>query len=588
DGDARVCSRIPRALRFGNKKPGNAPSATSGLFHGNNRVRACDPQGTDMVAKLLLPIALAASFMSNGVSGATATTKKAVKNNSGVTPAGLCGTWIKEADGGYFTSPNYPEKYPPERECIYIIEASPRQCIDLYFNENYALEPSWECRFDHIEVRDGPFGFSPIIGRYCGQELPSYIRSTGRYLYIKFVADGELEAIGFSARYNFTQVCDFELTGPEGYVESAQIAREGRAQLTDAVDCRWYIRAPPRAKIYMRFLEYEMHNSNECKRNFVGIYDGSSSVEHLKNKFCSTVAIDVMLVTSLGVVRLWADEGSRKSRFKILFTTFHEPPCERDTFFCHSNMCINNSLVCNGIQNCVYPWDENRCKEKRKASILDTLDHTNLTIIGVTCGLVVVLLVISIIIQIKQPRKKYIVRRDEFDPADLHPGFDPPHYELCTLRRAPSGELTEAALAEDFHKLRRSESKCIRDHHCGSHQGSVHGSMHGSIHGSRSNLSMRDATIAPDGGALVSPAMVGQMSPHLSHHNTPAGRRSILVMKHSYSQDGAEGYRPEDEEDDLMMDVGPSNNMHHMHHHQIPHGPSGLGHTVHRTLSNDF
>jgi hypothetical protein len=66
-----------------------------------------------------------------------------------------------------------------------------------------------------------------------------------------------------------------------------------------------------------------MHNSNECKRNFVAIYDGSSSVEHLKNKFCSTVANDVMLVNSVGVVRMWADEGSRKSRFKILFTTFH-------------------------------------------------------------------------------------------------------------------------------------------------------------------------------------------------------------------------------------------------------------------------
>ena len=25
-------------------------------------------------------------------------------------------------------------------------------------------------------------------------------------------------------------------------------------------------------------------------------------------------------------------------------------------------MCINNSLVCNGIQNCAYPWEENHCK----------------------------------------------------------------------------------------------------------------------------------------------------------------------------------------------------------------------------------
>lgn len=84
----------------------------------------------------------------------------------------------------------------------------------------------------------------------------------------------------------------------------------------------------------MRFLEYEMHNSNECKRNFVAIYDGSSSVEHLKNKFCSTVANDVMLASSVGVVRLWADEGSRKSKFRILFTTFHERESRCIAFIC--------------------------------------------------------------------------------------------------------------------------------------------------------------------------------------------------------------------------------------------------------------
>lgn len=33
-----------------------------------------------------------------------------------------CGTWTKHAEGGIFTSPNYPSKYPPDRECIYIIE----------------------------------------------------------------------------------------------------------------------------------------------------------------------------------------------------------------------------------------------------------------------------------------------------------------------------------------------------------------------------------------------------------------------------------------------------------------------------------
>ncbi|KAM3850517.1 neuropilin and tolloid-like protein 1, partial [Diretmus argenteus] len=374
--------------------------------------------------------------------------------------------------------------------------------------------------------------------------------------------------------------CDFELSGPEGFIESIQIGRETRALQTEAVDCRWHIRAPPKAKIYMRFLDYEMHNSNECKRNFVAIYDGSSSVEHLKNKFCSTVANDVMLVSSVGVVRLWADEGSRKSRFKILFTTFHEPPCKGDTFFCHSNMCINNTLVCNGVQNCVYPWDENHCKEKRKASILDTLDNTNLTIIGVTCSLVVILLVISVIIQIKQPRKKYIIRRDTFDPGLLHPSFDPPHYELCTLRRAPSGDLTDGAMAEDFekfHKIRRSSSKCIRDHHCGS--------QHGSVHGSRSNLSLRDDAALADGGSFappLPPVLASQQSPHLSHHAVPSGRRSILVMKHSYSQDEA------DEEDDLILDDGPTTSHHHIHQQQLHRSSSELEHAGRCAVSNDF
>lgn len=67
-----------------------------------------------------------------------------------------------------------------------------------------------------------------------------------------------------------------------------------------------------------------MQNSNECKRNFVAVYDGGSAVEDLKAKFCSTVANDVMLRTGLGVVRMWADEGSRGSRFQMLFTSFHE------------------------------------------------------------------------------------------------------------------------------------------------------------------------------------------------------------------------------------------------------------------------
>ena len=83
-------------------------------------------------------------------------------------------------------------------------------------------------------------------------------------------------------------------------------------------------------QIYLRFMEYQMEHSNECKKNFVAVYDGSSAIENLKAKFCSTVANDVMLDNGVGVVRMWADEKSRLSRFRMLFTSFVDRECRSE------------------------------------------------------------------------------------------------------------------------------------------------------------------------------------------------------------------------------------------------------------------
>lgn len=43
--------------------------------------------------------------------------------------------------------------------------------------------------------------------------------------------------------------CQYDMVGPEGIVESHQITSDGKAGATEAVDCKWYIRAPPRSKV---------------------------------------------------------------------------------------------------------------------------------------------------------------------------------------------------------------------------------------------------------------------------------------------------------------------------------------------------
>ncbi|XP_063765228.1 neuropilin and tolloid-like protein 2 isoform X2 [Eleginops maclovinus] len=402
-----------------------------------------------------------------------------------------CGNWLRTTEGGSFNSPNYPKTYPPNKECLYVLEALPRQRIELLFDPTFYIEASFECRFDHIEVRDGPFSFSPIINRFCGSASPGRVLSSGRFMWIRFFSDEELEGSGFRVEYTFTADpefhlhvggllnpipdCQFELSGADGMIRSSQVDEEYKVKADQAVDCIWTIRAPTNNRIYLRFLEYQMENSNECKKNFVAVYDGSNAIEDLKAKFCSTVANDIMLDTGIGVVRMWADETSRLSRFRMLFTSFADPPCLGSAFFCHSNMCINTSLVCNGIQNCVFPWDEGNCKEKKSKGVFHHITKTHGTVICVSTGVVLLLLIISILVQVKQPRKK-----EEFDP---------PHYELFTLRdKEMSGDLGE--LSEELQSLqalRRSSSgsRCIHEHHCGS-QVSVN-----SIKGSQGALGLR-------------------------------------------------------------------------------------------------
>ena len=172
---------------------------------------------------------------------------------------------------------------------------------------------------------------------------------------------------------------------------------------------------------------------------------------------------------------------------------------------------------------------------------MDNLNNTNGTIIGVTCCIVLLLLIVSVIVQIKQPRKKYILRREDFDPTMFQEVFEPPHYELCTLRSATANANASADLvdlAEDFenyHALRRASSRCIHDHHCGSssNPGSAHLSQLSlSGRGSRGNLSRDAATLLTD-----LPQQNMAVRPLLP---SSGNRRSILVMKHSYSQEAAD------------------------------------------------
>ena len=63
------------------------------------------------------------------------------------------------------------------------------------------LESSKGCKNDYLQIRDGGDENSGMIGAYCGSDSPGPLISQGNQLFIKFVSDINVLAMGFEASY---------------------------------------------------------------------------------------------------------------------------------------------------------------------------------------------------------------------------------------------------------------------------------------------------------------------------------------------------------------------------------------------------
>ncbi|KAJ1527940.1 hypothetical protein ONE63_007873 [Megalurothrips usitatus] len=57
------------------------------------------------------------------------------------------------------------------------------------------------CFYDYVAVHDGNTTDAPLIGLFCGMNIPPEVHSTGNQLLVKFVSDGSVQKGGFSAMY---------------------------------------------------------------------------------------------------------------------------------------------------------------------------------------------------------------------------------------------------------------------------------------------------------------------------------------------------------------------------------------------------
>uniref|UniRef100_A0A1A7YRA0 Neuropilin n=2 Tax=Iconisemion striatum TaxID=60296 RepID=A0A1A7YRA0_9TELE len=147
---------------------------------------------------------------------------------------------------GMIESPGFPDKYPHNLECSYMIIAPPHMDITLTFltfdlENDPLMVGEGDCKYDWLEVWDGLPQASPLIGRYCGTKIPPEIQSSSGLLSLSFHTDMAVAKDGFSARYNMThkEVADSFHCNLAFGMESGKISDDQITASTTFYDNRW-------------------------------------------------------------------------------------------------------------------------------------------------------------------------------------------------------------------------------------------------------------------------------------------------------------------------------------------------------------
>ncbi|KAF7988031.1 hypothetical protein HCN44_007525 [Aphidius gifuensis] len=335
------------------------------------------------------------------------------KRNKRETPKNACEKFENDDPSkNEFYSPNYPQNYQASVDCVRVLEADEGMLLKLDFRDIFELEAAnndkeTECRFDYLEVRDGKYGFSTLIKKYCGTNFPPEIISKSRYLWLHFHSDDTIEYQGFKAIWTMVPrptnqgvstdqdhcyiavECDSQTLISS---EDAQEEKKKAEKNSIAFDCLWAITAKDGWRMQLTFDSFKLDKPNDCDANFLDVFGERTDMPSRIKNFCGSIAEPVVTKTNTMYIRFYLEPKALNSSFESFITAVrdkesNDKPCRPDEYDCDDATCIASHLQCNGKHNCRLRWDEDvSICGNTKGSI--ALDSTRIVIILVIFSMI--------------------------------------------------------------------------------------------------------------------------------------------------------------------------------------------------------
>ncbi|XP_070174967.1 uncharacterized protein [Littorina saxatilis] len=209
-----------------------------------------------------------------------------------------------KSDSGIIQS---PASTGGSRECVFIIEQRSGYFVQLEFLGFHLGSDGDHCKKAFIEVRDGGFKGSPLLGqRYCGNKLPPVhvLPSSQNMMWIRYVTDGSDPKTGFRANYTRKRItCDrVVLRADRGTFTSPLYPNN----YPDLMNCSWEIKAEPNHVIELTFDTFMLEGPGRCPYDWVEIHDGAT----LLGKFCGSTGPNVVKSSSNTVTVTFRTDSS--------------------------------------------------------------------------------------------------------------------------------------------------------------------------------------------------------------------------------------------------------------------------------------
>eukprot|EP00062_Callorhinchus_milii_P009370 gi/632953198/ref/XP_007892273.1/ PREDICTED: CUB and sushi domain-containing protein 1 [Callorhinchus milii] len=267
------------------------------------------------------------------------------------------------APSGVVLSPNYPEEYGNNMNCVWLIITETESRIHLIFND-FDVEP----QFDYLTVKDDGMADSTVLGTFSGDDMPSQLASNGHVARLEFQSDHSTTGRGFNITYttfgqnechdpgipvNGRRFGDIFLLGSsvsfhcdEGFIKTQGseaitcIMQEGNViwnsavprceapcggHLTapsgiilspgwpgyykDSLNCEWVIEARPRHTIKITFDRFQ----TEVNYDTLEVRDGSVNSAPLIGEYHGTQAPQFLISTGNFMYLIFMTDNSRSS-----------------------------------------------------------------------------------------------------------------------------------------------------------------------------------------------------------------------------------------------------------------------------------